>query len=624
MPPKRGRDTKLSTDFASLRVSEIETRGKVQGAKVKGQEARGKEQEARGKRQGARDKRQGASGKSDEHASANAVLSDLSDDPESVDAVVSDLSDGAVPAHSDVDDDVHFEAGVAPPSNWWIDAIMHNLAWDHWVAQRFVRVRLGTDFSGAEAPLQFLRSLRSALAKLGVQLSIDHVFSSEDPSPKGRWPRTYIDAVEAPSTLDTDVFNRSAKDLEGIVLDLYVAGFICKSNSTENRYREGMSCQSGQGAASQSISNRSFLVCLQTIEWVLLGVFMLENPRGAPFQLILQTLRRRHGTLYIIIGITSSAADVSATSRPRYLFLGLLRSRVRLGAGSVGMWEQRIRRMHDEVAGLDLHVDQFMLSRSCFLVRSEFRELVARYKKSSRMRAAIHMKPNRQEPNWISEHRSAREALTVDLPWYAVRDGQACLRRVGVYNTSWDLFYSPRQCDLIRVLQALAKEVSGMDAKALWDITAPSTRQRSLQNKIAPCFLTTHLVYHAYHNRHLLGFEHMLIQGFSLRDLLQARRAGVSDSGFRHLAGNTMNVAQISFPLALGLWALSLAGCSQEQSGRCRGKQQHVWHLRVASHRRLGSGALSIPGAVERPAGTRGKTRRNSASRQQRGQHTRP
>jgi len=137
-------------------------------------------------------------------------------------------------------------------------------------------IRIGTDCSGIEAPIQ-------ALEKLGIPFK--HIFSSDiDP-----YCRESILANYNPEIIYEDLTKRDNSKVPDI--DLYVCGFPCQSFSIAGR-RKGMREKRGQ----------IFWHCVDMIETKRPSVFILENVKGIltindgkTFEKIIQTLREIDG-----------------------------------------------------------------------------------------------------------------------------------------------------------------------------------------------------------------------------------------------------------------------------------------------------------------------------------------
>ena len=117
-------------------------------------------------------------------------------------------------------------------------------------------IKVGTDCSGIEAPIQALELL---------QVPYDHLFSSEiNPRVRKIAERNY-----APKKYYTDITKRNHEELPK--LDLYIAGFPCQPFSTLGKH-QGFDDQKGRGTI--------FFECYNTIIATDPEMFILENVKG--------------------------------------------------------------------------------------------------------------------------------------------------------------------------------------------------------------------------------------------------------------------------------------------------------------------------------------------------------
>ena len=137
-------------------------------------------------------------------------------------------------------------------------------------------IRIGTDCSGIEAPIQ-------ALQKLGIPFK--HVFSSDI----DKYCRESILANYEPEILYEDLTKRDNSKVPDI--DLYICGFPCQSFSIAGK-RKGMKEKRGQ----------IFWHCVDLIETKRPAVFILENVKGLltindgkTFNKIIKTLEEING-----------------------------------------------------------------------------------------------------------------------------------------------------------------------------------------------------------------------------------------------------------------------------------------------------------------------------------------
>jgi len=114
-------------------------------------------------------------------------------------------------------------------------------------------LKVGTDCSGIEAPIQALEILK---------IKYKHLFSSEiDPR-----TRNLIECNYEPEIIYQDITKRKHTELPK--LDLYVSGFPCQSFSGLGK-REGFEDQRGRGTI--------FFECFETIKATKPEMFIVEN-----------------------------------------------------------------------------------------------------------------------------------------------------------------------------------------------------------------------------------------------------------------------------------------------------------------------------------------------------------
>ena len=119
-------------------------------------------------------------------------------------------------------------------------------------------LKIGTDCSGIEAPIQALKNLR---------IPHRHVFSCEN----NPYAQQAINLNYNPEYFYDNITSRDHKSLPEI--DMYVCGFPCQSFSSESAgKRQGFDDKKGRGII--------FFHCLQVIQHKQPKIFVLENVKG--------------------------------------------------------------------------------------------------------------------------------------------------------------------------------------------------------------------------------------------------------------------------------------------------------------------------------------------------------
>jgi len=168
-------------------------------------------------------------------------------------------------------------------------------------------LRIGTDCSGIEAPIEALRQLK---------IKHKHVFSSEI----DKYAIQSIKANYKPKIIFGDITKRNIEDVPDI--DLYVCGFPCQSFSSAGK-------RLGTEDKKRGIL---FLECLKVIKHKLPKVFILENVKGlttgkmkSTFNLILKKLKdiKKYNIYWKIMNTKDYGIP---QSRPRVFIIGILKS----------------------------------------------------------------------------------------------------------------------------------------------------------------------------------------------------------------------------------------------------------------------------------------------------------
>jgi len=116
-------------------------------------------------------------------------------------------------------------------------------------------IKIGTDCSGIEAPIEALKKICNV-----YDLSFEHIFSSEI----DKYAVQYIKDNHEPNILFSDMTKRNIKDVPNI--DLYVSGFPCQPFSRANKFKTDVDPRLNL-----------FNNCLDIIKYKSPKIFILEN-----------------------------------------------------------------------------------------------------------------------------------------------------------------------------------------------------------------------------------------------------------------------------------------------------------------------------------------------------------
>jgi len=143
-----------------------------------------------------------------------------------------------------------------------------------------MNIRIGTDCSGIEAPIEALKKICNRYKDIKFQ----HIFSSET----NQYAIKYINENHKPEILFGDIQKRNVNDIPDI--DLYVSGFPCQPFSRANKFK-----------TSVDPRLNLFINCLDVIKSKNPKIFILENVKtlvtlndGSYFNDILQQLEENN------------------------------------------------------------------------------------------------------------------------------------------------------------------------------------------------------------------------------------------------------------------------------------------------------------------------------------------
>jgi len=419
-------------------------------------------------------------------------------------------------------------------------------------------VQLGTDCSGAEAPVFALKEIARALAsQLGVRLETDHRFACDVDFA----PRNFIRKNCEPRALFADLLARTQiahcllEERPRMVpgnLDIYVAGFPCKDFSLLNKNRPGM----------EGPHVKVFYGVVDYIKKYQPRAFILENVQGlmmsnkggaAPIAFVIKILRSipgyqvhywkvdtrnfylpQHRVRVYIVGVHTKRARLRRPLRDWDELLEALQSPPKYEAHSYMLQDS-------EPEVRSLHRDLSRRSQFCFR-RSTWRTVSAQARALKRHHGSRGFR-------WISKHVRLRNK-------YGMGDDQPLTGNL----LGWTSFLSTRMRD---VLEITAKKVESAIRRPAVESTYIAEISRgvaytSTMDACTPCLTPTCVTWMFSRWRWLIGLEKLALQGFPVDDL---NLDGFKESELQMLAGNAMSVPVVGALLLLVLALVEFPEC---------------------------------------------------------------
>ena len=484
-----------------------------------------------------------------------------------------------------------FVSGKMPPKFWWVDRHVHSLEWDHMRGQR-VRLRLGTDCTGAHAPGVMLQALADALHRwFEVILHVDHEMGSEANTPYGKQVASFLQkSGDAPRRLYKDMsvrvlggrdggpcfFNSSLKPIPlPETLDLYIASTSCQQKSLRNRKRDPVLASENQTTESaETLHAAVATICLLRPR-----SFILENVGGCPASKVLFFLQSELNETpgqrpYILVALIFNSLDCdSFESRPREWFVGQDVGYVRCDErlAQANKWEPLVRAMMlDPSTPRSVSPDQFLMSRTCPLLLPVFQhaQMLASARAAHGLNGneVLRERHRVHKTSWHTQQQAVRcafQAEGVTVPWAKVAAPAEALSIAG----SWEDLLPTSMRNFLPLLRAGATSLGGEPRELWWDLSDCIDHQRPLraqQERTIACLVKQHLQWSDSIHRWAHGAEHLLWHGFPP----SAWWSTAPDKFLRALAGNSMSCPAGSIPLTLLLWSMDW-GAGEPQREVC-------------------------------------------------------
>lgn len=363
----------------------------------------------------------------------------------------------------------------------------------------FPQVRVGTDCSGADAPIWALRAM-------GVPFS--HIFSCDvDENAKA-----FILANSSPQLIFSDMLRRPLEDVPNV--DVYVCGFPCTPYSLLRGSRTGL---------LKEAAAKPYLVLIRLLRHRRPRMVILENVIGLSrvMKKVVADLERL-GVYRIFIMFIDSAELGEPVARPRYYFL-LLRvdSIIPCNGNDIAAFvgdaiSDAKRPVASRLEELMMPSDHALVKASLSTKRTSFRPL----------------KPGTK---WIAKHAQLKGA-----------GGPKCSDKADSSGlTRW---LSPRECDVWA--GGLRTGKSGLVVDVSQSIDRAHVRSSGQCGTVTPrskiCVESA--------GRVLIPMEKLMLH---LLPIHQMKFPSISNHSLNVLGGNTMHLKAVGLVLAIGLCLLS-------------------------------------------------------------------
>lgn len=425
---------------------------------------------------------------------------------------------------------------------------------------RLPSLDVGTDFSGAEAPIFALRGLR---------MPFQHIFSSD----KAAAPKKFIQANARPQLFFDNVLTRNPVEVPKV--HLYVAGFPCKPFST---------LHTGT-ALLQEREAKAFKATVRHLKKSQPVCFVLENVMGIR-RCIAKVLRSLRSTGYYVFEVPMNPRDLGEpVQRPRIYFLG-----VRCDV-SVAKEEKLAVVARRAWSGVVLARAGSGVQPLAWRVLPTEHPAVRRCQEHRRARMGS-VKGARPAAKWPDRHTAYLRGLGTagaKSTHMSLPTATAMLisgrREADIWNTH--VQYHAAQNLAVDLSQSLGRNGQRCDG-AVPTVTPGSD--------IASAAL----------GRRLVPLEKLLIHGFPVRELALQ---DLSDSEVASLGGNTMHVhivaAAIFLVTSLVDWRLPAALLKTPAGMQKTSASQRKRRADSSSTRGQARSSLSLPSTSRMPRNTR-------------------
>ena len=370
-----------------------------------------------------------------------------------------------------------------------------------------VTVRVGTDCSGAEAPIWALRAM-------GIKHV--HKFSCD-------WEKPVRDFIAAVSPPEGPIFqNMLTRKMDDIPdMDLYVCGFPCTPFSSLRRHKTRL---------LKEAAAKPFLELLKVLEERKPALAVLENVVGIEtvMQKVCQMLGKLGCYFVIVVKIDSEALGVPLR-RPRYYFI-LVRKDVSIAENMhslASLGKVIMKGCIEPVRGTVL--DLLLSPQSTQAKRMTVK------KAGGKKKAHVGALGGQVQRKWKAKHAASRKKFALSPPT-SYKDGDA----LGLQN--------PRERELWQLLVNLHR---GNGKKIIADVSQNIDRCRISTNGVCPTVTPHSKLCIQAASRQVSPMDTLAMHFFPVHRMKIP--TAVKAKTLRSLGGNTMHLKSVGLAMCMGL-----------------------------------------------------------------------
>ncbi len=383
-------------------------------------------------------------------------------------------------------------------------------------------LRVGTDCSGAEAPIWSMRAM---------QLVHQHIFSSDI----GRAPQLMIAANTKPTVMYKNLVKRRSCEVPAV--DLYVAGFPCTPFSMLHN----------NSKLFKEKAARPLFKILQMLR-------RSDGPPAAVLENVTGILRVKEKVLkllrnagYVVVMLQMDPTHLGEpVARPRVYFLMV---KAAFAIGPVAAMETVVRSVWSSLKAPSMT----SLTLRCLPPQHPEVERVMRKRKAKFLVAQRHHFPGRKKaPRWPAKHKA----------FLASGGARKCSRRSGASTVQRST------CSADMLLLSNPRERS---AWSIWSSSSSGSLTADLSQSVdrisgrvdgaAPTITPGSIIASAQLGRTIVPLEKLMLHAFPIHRMVIPK--GVTDADLESLGGNTMHVMCVGVAIVMVLRMVNWAKARQ-------------------------------------------------------------